>query len=48
VKPLTPRISLGLEAEMYDARVGAEMPSFALPEGRWRYGSGRVSLRVGL
>ncbi|HEU5173999.1 MAG TPA: tetratricopeptide repeat protein [Gemmatimonadaceae bacterium] len=48
VKPLTPRVSLGLEAEMYDARVGAEMPSFALPEGRWRYGSGRVSLRVGL
>ena len=48
VKPLTPRVSLGVEAEMYDARVGAEMPSFALPEGRWRYGSGRVSLRVGL
>lgn len=48
LKPLGDRVALGMEAEVYDARVGAEMPSFALPEGRWTYLGGRVGLRFGL
>lgn len=48
VTPLGSRVSLVLEGEGYDARVGTEQPTFALPEGRWRYGSARVSLRARL
>lgn len=46
VTPLASRVSLVLEAEGYDSRVGAEQPSFGLPEGRWRFGSVRASLRT--
>jgi hypothetical protein len=45
-KPLTPRVSLGAESEMYDSRVGTDMPAFEVPAGRWRYGSLRVWLRA--
>jgi hypothetical protein len=47
-KPLTSRLSLGLDGEAYDSRVGTDMPSFEVPEGRWRYGSLRTWLRVAM
>jgi hypothetical protein len=45
-KPLIARVSLGVEGEAYDSRIGTDVPSFGLPAGRWRYGSLRMWLRA--
>jgi hypothetical protein len=45
-RPLTTRMSVGAEGELYDARIGTDVPSLDLPEGRWRYGSLRLWLRA--
>jgi hypothetical protein len=47
-KPLTPRVSLGVDGEAYDSRFGTEMPSFEVRESRWRYGSLRIWMRAAM